>query len=949
MPTLSQKSFSGGELSPSLHARVDINKYASGLATCKNFQIQRYGGASNRAGFEFVGETKDSTSESRLIPFIFSVDQTYILEFGNLYMRVIQNGAYVLEASKTITANTQANPAVITSASHGYANGDELYLSDIVGMTELNGRNVRVKNVTANTFQLEFLDAITVSSVGYTAYSSGGIARRVYKLVTSYVTADIPLIQYVQSADVITLVHQNYAPAKLTRLAHDSWQIQNYTFAPEISATTSFPGGFPTISSAGGAFLYRYKFTAVDKETSEESLPIEVSLGTITGITQAANGVVTVSGSVSIYNGDYVRLTNIGGMTQLEGKLVTITPTGASSFSIAINTTGYSPFTSGGTATKIAAGHYTNDLAGVSVAFGSFGSTVGTVNIYRDGNGNGIFGFQSAFKNDSGSTPTYRDSVTLSNFNDPPPEARNPFEGAGNYPACVAYIQQRLVFANTINYPAKAWTSRSGRFANFTTSTPSTDDQAITFTMVGKQVNKVRYLLDVGTFLVLTSDGEWAIEGTNGILTPTGVNPKQHSYNGSVEGLPPIVIGSTALYAQARGSIIRDLAFNYESDGYTGNDLSAYANHLFDDYTLSDWAYQQIPQSILWVVRSDGTLLGLTYVREQQVLAWHRHDTSGTFENVCVVPEGNEDVLYAIVKREVNGRSVRYVERLTTRQVTAANINEAIFMDSALSFDGRNTTTSHNMTLSGSGWTYTDTLTLTSSAAFFTSAMVDNSIFLESATGEVIRFKIYAYTSSTVVTGKPHKTVPANLQSTATATWSRAIKSVTGLWHLEGKKVSVCGDGHVVASPNNDAYTVVTVTAGKIELSEPYALIHVGLPYISDFESLDIDLPQGETMADKKRLVNKVAMHVEKTRGLFVGARPPTDDTADPLEGLYELKLRAEENYDEPVTLATDVVDIIIQSDWQSNGRVFVRQVDPLPASILSLMPSGLIPIRGGN
>lgn len=199
---------------------------------------------------------------------------------------------------------------------------------------------------------------------------------------------------------------------------------------------------------------------------------------------------------------------------------------------------------------------------------------------------------------------------------------------------------------------------------------------------------------------------------------------------------------------------------------------------------MVDWAHQQNPHSVLWVARNDGTLLGLTYIREHQLWAWHRHDFDGEVENVCCVPEGTEDALYLVIKRTINGATKRYIERMTQRQIT--DIVDSVLMDCALTYDGRNTG-STTMTLSGSGWLYTSTLTLTASASTFTAADVGNQIFVYDTDGSVIRCTITAYTSATVVSVMPNRTVPVTLRNVAVTNWSRAVDQLTGLWHLKAR------------------------------------------------------------------------------------------------------------------------------------------------------------------
>lgn len=860
MSTLIQRSFSGGEIAPALYARVDQSKYSTGLRLCRNFIVMRHGGATNRPGTSFVGEVKDSTKTIRKIPFVFNADQTYVLEFGNEYMRVIRAGAQVTLTAQAITGITNASPGVLTySGSDTYANGDEVYVTGIIGAigNYLNGRNFKVANLNsgANTFELNYLDGTAVNTTSMGSYGSGGTIAEVYTITTPYLEADLPALQFVQSADVLTIVHPSYAPRELSRAGHASWSLSAITFEPGIAA----PGSVTHSPLAAGSAT-EWVVTSVAQETLEESL---ASSSTGTSAVPTSGAPITVSwaavSGAQEYN-VYKKLNGIYGLIGIAG--------------------------------------------GTSFA-------------------------------DTGITPDTTDT---------PPITRNPFGSSDNYPSCVAYYQQRLLMANTNNNPETVYASKTSAFKNFTISSPLQDDDAVTFTMSGKQVNEVRHLFELGKLVSMTTAGEWTIEGDSaGILKATSINPKQQSYNGASE-LAPLIIGNTALYVQARGSIIRDLGFDYQVDGYRGNDLTIFSAHLVDGYELVDWAYQQIPHSVVWVVRDDGVLLGLTYVREQQILAWHQHTFDGTVENVCVVPEGDEDAVYLTIKRTINGATKRYIERMTQRRVE--DIEDSIFMDAALSYDGTNATAT-TMTLSGgSTWNSDELLTLTASTSYFDSDDVDDAIHIESATGDVIRFTIVNYVGATSVTGRAHKTVPANLRSTARTTWTRAIKTVRGLWHLEGKDVSVLGDGFVVASPYDSSYTTVTVTNGAITLDRPYGIIHAGLPYISDLQTLDLDTTQGETLSDKKKNVQKVTCYLETSRGLWAGAAPPSDDDDDATEGLRPLKIRETETYDQPVALTTDTVDLIIRGEWNSNGRVFLRQIDPLPISILAVAPTGFMPFK---
>lgn len=887
MSSIIQKSFAGGEFSPFLYARTDIAKYQTALRTCRNFYVMRHGGATNRPGSQFVCEVKDSSKAVRLIPFIFSQSQTYTLEFGNLYMRVIKNGEQVRLTAQNITGITNANPAVLTySGADTYANGNEVYISGLTGELgkNLNNRNFKVANVNtgANTFELQYLDGTNVNSTSMGAYVSGGTIAEVFELTTTYLEADLPDLKYAQSADVMTIVHPSYPPRNLSRTGDTSWSIADIVFESDLGKIDMGPG-VAVQNGTTGSTTYDYLVTVVNSQTGEES-PQYYSSTEYTFRATNGNATLTPTNNISL------------SWEELFGSTLLF--------------------------------YEFNIYKKVNGVYGYLGTVAGPANFL------GIWNFT-----DTG--------ALIPDTTDGPPVLLNPFEGSGNYPSTVNYYQQRLCFANTDTEIEKVITSKTGAFYNFSVTKPLQDNDSVVFRMSGKQVNEVYHLVDLGVLLIFTESGEHSAQGgADGVLTPTTINTRQSSYNGSSQRMAPIVIGNSAVYVQARGNNIRDINFRYESDNYTGNELSIFSSHLVDDYTLLDWAYQQIPHSLLWVVRDDGVLLSLTYVKEQEMLAWARHDfEGGIVENVCSIPDGTEDGLYLTIRRTVNGQSKRYIEKLVSRKII--DNKDIAILDSHLSYDGRNYG-STTMTLSGSGWTYEDSLTLTASASFFTADDIGNQIQIYDTDGSVIRFTIEGYTSATVVTGKPHRTVPVSLQATATVNWVKAVDEINGLWHLEGKQVSIYADGLVAANPNNNAYTIVTVTNGRITLSEAYGVVYVGLPITADLETLNIDQNGLETISDRNKLIGKVTLSTEKSRGIWAGTRPP-DETVDFLDGLTELKIREGENYDSPISNVTDSVDIITEANWNNHGRVFIRQTDPVPVTILAITPTGWIPFTGSG
>ncbi len=223
-------NFTGGELSPRLDGRNDLNKYSSGCKTLENMIVYPHGSAARRSGTQFVAEIKDSAAKTRLIPFEFSTTQTYMLEFGNQYIRFYKDNGQILESDVTISGATQADPVVITATGHGYSNGDEISISGVVGMTELNNKRYLVANKTTNTFEITDIDGNDIDGTGFTAYTSGGAANRVYEISTPYLTAELFDIKFAQSADVMYITHPNHEVEKLSRTGHTSWTLADVDF-----------------------------------------------------------------------------------------------------------------------------------------------------------------------------------------------------------------------------------------------------------------------------------------------------------------------------------------------------------------------------------------------------------------------------------------------------------------------------------------------------------------------------------------------------------------------------------------------------------------------------------------------------------------------------------------------------------------------------------------------
>lgn len=491
------------------------------------------------------------------------------------------------------------------------------------------------------------------------------------------------------------------------------------------------------------------------------------------------------------------------------------------------------------------------------------------------------------------------------------------------WPQEVEFFADRLVFARTDAQPQTVWFSQVGDYSNFGKSTPIVDSDAITATLNARQVNAVEDLVPLDKLIMLTAGGEWKTGGgQDDVLTPETLSWTPQSYWGS-NRLPALIIGNTALFTQARGYIIRDIGYQYETDGYTGTDLTIFASHLVLGHSIVDWDFQTIPYSAAWAIRDDGVALSITYMREQQVNGWAWHETQGVFESVAVVPEGDEDVAYFVVRRTINGVEKRYIERMSTRLFD--HPRDWFFVDSGLTYDGRNASaTTMTLTLgAATGWSTEDELTLTASTAVFTGASDEGDWIVFGYEGDnPLRLVITDYVSTTVVKVRPLREVEAAWQAAASTDWAFARDTLTGLGHLTGEEVAILADAFVM-EPRE-------VVAGAITLDNPAVVAHVGLAYTSDFETLEVTVPGGESVRARSKSIPTVNLLLEQGRNVKVG---PSFDL------LEEYESRDAEDLQAAPANISGMVSVYPAKTWDASGRVCVRQDQPLALSIVGVIP----------
>lgn len=771
---------------------------------------------------------------------------------------------------------------------------------------------------TTQTMVLEFGNEYIRFHTDGATLLSGGVP---YEVSTPYLEADLFDLHYVQSADVLTITHPNYTPRELRRLGATSWTLTALSFAPALSA--------PSVSVTGNAkgtdYFYQYVVTSVKDKGVNESVASNPAQGVsrnITAVTKANPGVLTTSVAHGFAIGQSVFIQNVGGMIELNNNYYTIkTVPSTTTFTLedsagnVINTTGYTTYTSGG---QVFVSGVKNNLFVTGGA-----NTITWVDV-PDAEAYNIYKFSGGLYGYIGQTTgtSFVDDNITADVSKTPPLYDTLFASSSNYPGAVSYFEQRRCFAGTINEPQNIWMTKSGTESNMTYSLPTLDTDSISFRVAAREANTIRHIVPLNNLILLTSSAEWRVTSVNSdALTPSTVSVKPQSYIGA-SNVQPVIVNNNLIYGAARGGHMRELAYNWQASGYITGDLCLRAPHLFDGFSVVDLAYAKAPQPIVWAVSSNGKLLGLTYVPEQQVGAWHQHDTDGTFESCCVVAEGDEDRLYVVVKRTIDGATKRFVERMASRFF--ATQSDAFFVDNGATFNGTNTSATTVTVTGGTTWGPSESLTITASAALFAYPAVtdvNDAIVFTATDGQQYRLRILSTSSTTVAQAQVDKVLPAAFRSVATAEYAFARDSIGGLTWLEGKTVNILADGAV--------HPQRVVTAGVITLDQACIKVQVGLPITADLQTLpwaaQIDAAFGQ---GRQKNVNKIWLRVYRSSGIFAG--PSVDD-------LTEAKQRTTEAYGAPPELKSEEIEIMIDPSWNDSGQVFVRQSDPLPLTAVSI------------
>ncbi|KQM18380.1 hypothetical protein [Novosphingobium sp. Leaf2] len=280
---------------------------------------------------------------------------------------------------------------------------------------------------------------------------------------------------------------------------------------------------------------------------------------------------------------------------------------------------------------------------------------------------------------------TFRDDNIGPALDRAPPEAYNPFPGAGDYPSTVALFEQRAMWARSYNTPNGIWATRSALLENMDRSQPLREDDSIAFSIVAGRVNSINQLVSTTGLLALTSDSIFTVDGDGqgGILTGNSPPSVKRQIGRGASRLGALVIDNVVFYAPSVGSSVRTIQYSFEYDGQKSNDVSIFSPHLFEGFSIKAWCYAQEPRSMIWAVRSDGALLCFTWEQDQNVWGWTICETDGSFVDCISISEGGENRVYFLVDRIVGGVTRRFVERMAPQLWD--DVASSVYLDCAIS------------------------------------------------------------------------------------------------------------------------------------------------------------------------------------------------------------------------------------------------------------------------
>lgn len=652
MPNLLVTALNAGELSPYMDARTDVAKYQSGCRRLENMVVLPYGGVYRRAGTEYLGEAKFANKRCRLIPFNFSVTTRFVLEFGEGYIRIWGNNGPVLSGGSPVEVASPYLESELRELQYAQ-------LNDIMYITHGNHAPRKLTRVsdtswTLTTVAFDYPPLLDMNTTAVTISSSASSG-------TATLTASDNVFQ-----------NNHVGSQWAIQWPRTSGSLNEAIDAVKISQSTLDIQGDWTITTVG-TWIGSVRILRIPQKKMDESGGVDLtSLSRTTTVATATKTAHGYSTGQTVFIPSTVAAPFAG--------TYTITVTGPDTYTFTVANSGATSatnapvqnisqmevvreFTSAATARNFTATGTEAERVGLKLQIPTWTSQTNARVFLEstDFNSGGTVTINSVASGTSaGATVNKWLGSTISATTQWSEAA---FSAVRGYPRTVTFYQQRLVFGGTSHQPNTIWASKVDDFENFQIGTK--EDDAVSFTIASNEGNRINWLFAQRGLIVGTSGDEWTVSGATDSepFNATNITAKRQASFGS-KYMRAVLLNDVLLFVQRRGRKVRELTYNFERDGWLAPDLTVLAEHVTQSEVV-ELAFQQQPDAVLWCVRGDGQLIGMSYERDQEVVAWHRHTTDGEFESAATVYglNNNDDEVWFAVKRTINGQTKRYIER----------------------------------------------------------------------------------------------------------------------------------------------------------------------------------------------------------------------------------------------------------------------------------------------
>jgi hypothetical protein len=661
MPNLLVSALNAGELSPYMDARSDVEKYRSGCRTLENMVVLPYGGVYRRAGTEYVGNAKNDDRQCRLIGFNFSVTTRFVLEFGHEYIRVWGNNGPVLSGGSPLEIASPYQEGELRELQY-------VQVNDIMYLAHANHAPRKLSRVTDTNWTLAavkwkyppLLDQNTTKATLEASASSGSAVTITARDKDSLLADDTFLAGHVGSQWAV-------------QWPRSSGEINTTISGNKITDETLDLQGSWTLTTVG-TWLGKIRLLRIPRQKMDEGGGSDATAlarsGTTATATLVGHGYKTgdeifiPSTVASPFAGTYT-------ITRVNEDTYTFTVANSGSSSVASaavqNLTQMEvvrEFTSLTTARNFTATGNEGERVGLKIRITDYVSNTNARVFLEstDFNSGGTFTVDAIGTNGQSATVTV-DKWLGKTITATTQWSEAAFSGVRGYPRAVAIHEQRLCFGGTSHQPNTVWCSKTDDFENFQLGAAA--DDAIALSVASGEGNRIAWMFSQKRLMLGTSGDEWTIGGADTGQPFSSINlqaQKQSSFGSKI--MRAILLNDVLLFVQRRGRKVRELTYNFERDGWVAPDLTVLSEHITEG-EIVELAFQQQPDAILWAVRGDGQLIGMSYERDQNVVAWHRHTTDGDFESVATVYglAGADDEVWFVVKRTINGQTKRYIER----------------------------------------------------------------------------------------------------------------------------------------------------------------------------------------------------------------------------------------------------------------------------------------------